>query len=429
MPASLTMDPTTTTAPEPPIQSPHHHLKHMDRDSAVALAVLLILILTAIAYYTRSHVKVKRQIDLEKQQAAERRASLRGSVASYTWYKGDDTINENNIPSSISKKDTIFKIKGVKCSGSSSSGGSGSGSTLFSLPNHPENRGRTISRAERKDRKPRRHWFSSSKEKSQDEHSWPQSIHNHPDYMFGTCTHNPPHPIPASSRSPSPCSHSQSQYKSYTHNHNHPSPQPRDQTPRHYSANHPHSHHPSLSSHPPSPTPTHNNNYIPPLTPTQATRTWWREVARHGSTTAASARLSTLETIPEPEMAFYTPHNPPPPPSWALGGRSSSSSSSLVGGRSRQSSGSRLYDWTRPGSVVRRDEGGDGEGDGDGAREVMDGYVAGGFGSVGWDVQSVRTFRDSRSEACDPKACEAVGGESARVQRTDWAAKTEQGGL
>ncbi|KAH9861855.1 hypothetical protein J1614_011608 [Plenodomus biglobosus] len=384
------MDPLSTTAPEPPVQSSPHHLRHMDRDSAIALAVLLILILSAIAYYTHSHIKVKHQIDLEQQQEAEFRASVHGSIGGPPWYNRGDGAGDRIG----SRGSSMFKMKDL---GSTVDSTASPGST-DSHGNSNTKLGGTRGRKGRQFPTTNPLTWLTSRYKARNnntnnDNDWPQSSHS--GYMFGTCTHNPPHPE-TESRPPSPCSPSTIQTPSHNHNHDHNNT---DTQPCHKSTghSHSHSHHHRSSSFPLSSSSSQPVLRIP-LTQRQADRAWWRDVARHGSTTAASAQLSTLQTIPEPEMIYYAT-----PIRIASRGAAGPSRASVADRRRRRSEGSGLYDWTRPASVVLVERAGE---------TAVEAQLPAGVGTGG----------------CNPISCSIVGGGEEGVQRTDWAVRTSDVG-
>ncbi|KAI8939101.1 hypothetical protein NX059_004938 [Plenodomus lindquistii] len=78
------MSTTTAVHSEPAIDPSLQQLKDMDRDSAVALGVILILLVVACAYYIYAHLQAKREADIEKQYVAERRETWCGNPVSDT---------------------------------------------------------------------------------------------------------------------------------------------------------------------------------------------------------------------------------------------------------------------------------------------------------------------------------------------------------
>lgn len=71
----ISAPPSAPTAISQAQQVPASHLSHVDRDSAITLGILLILIIAAALYYTHLHLKHKRQ-DIERQAEQDRRDSL-----------------------------------------------------------------------------------------------------------------------------------------------------------------------------------------------------------------------------------------------------------------------------------------------------------------------------------------------------------------
>jgi cytoskeletal protein RodZ len=61
-----------------------HPDTHIDRNSAIALSIMLFLILGAIAWYLRLHFAQKRQADLERQLQVEQGQS-ESAMESVTW--------------------------------------------------------------------------------------------------------------------------------------------------------------------------------------------------------------------------------------------------------------------------------------------------------------------------------------------------------
>ena len=107
-PTALTSN-STSISPRHPTDNAafNKSLVHMDRDSAIVLAVLLVLVLVAMAWYLRTKIKVRRQIDLERQQWRERICRTR---------RGRDVFAQNQTLSAMStlerrNKRNILKLK------------------------------------------------------------------------------------------------------------------------------------------------------------------------------------------------------------------------------------------------------------------------------------------------------------------------------
>jgi len=353
--SQFTMDSASTPAPDSSEQSIRQHLRHLDRESAVALAIILILIVSAIVYYIRSHLKIKRQMDLERQLEFERRGSMGGSMSGATWYRGGSS-HSSGSSRSTGDRSSIFKITSLPSRVESVP--STLGSAVISTGERPQKRFRWP--AFLKPGNPAAIPRSTT--------AWPQAsimpphpLDHCPYHQHGS--NNTQH---RASRSLSPHSRSNSLFHSNHSDHTH-----------------------ALDSSPPAVRSSQRDHPSP--TQARRDRTWWREVARHGSTTAASKRLSLLETIPEPGVAHEYEAPRARSRSFAAG----------RDGRGNLSMGleARLYDWTRPGpasAAVASSGGGvqgwraDGIGDGDGDRS---------FGHVVWGAEK----------------------EHEGVQSTDWA--------
>jgi hypothetical protein len=265
-------------------QPARHNESNIDRDSAIALGVILIVILAGIASFLHRRLKSKRQLDLERQTVMERRDSV-DVLRSYGTKSREEKPNfrmdglwSNRVredvicasPESISIQEKTPWTGVISVRGSTSTS-SGSISTPANTP-----------------------------EDSPGEHSPSQD---------DTIS-----PLPSPWELPTPPSQSRrkSHHRRQSSIHSIPSPllaQELQTQSRRTSAS-------STAS-----------------SPSQRDKRWWTDVARHGSTTHADARISVLESIPEPH-AIGTSENKR---------RKSEAVSKREG--ARKGSG---YDWGRP---------------------------------------------------------------------------------
>jgi hypothetical protein len=95
-------------------QSVQPSISHLDRDSAIALGVILILILAAIAWYVRLHIKTRRQADEER--ALERRDGIgRGDALRRYGARAraaDPKFRMDRMWSQDSRQDSVSTLNG-----------------------------------------------------------------------------------------------------------------------------------------------------------------------------------------------------------------------------------------------------------------------------------------------------------------------------
>jgi hypothetical protein len=97
-----------------PPSSPDNPATHIDRNSAIALSIILFLILVAIAWYLRLHLAQKRQQDLERQAQADRAGGGGGHVdpewGRVTWNRQCSSCGEETRRGRMS---SLFRLKSV----------------------------------------------------------------------------------------------------------------------------------------------------------------------------------------------------------------------------------------------------------------------------------------------------------------------------
>ncbi|KAH7081764.1 hypothetical protein BKA63DRAFT_218304 [Paraphoma chrysanthemicola] len=292
----------------------HQQLAHIDRDSAVALGSILILILAAIAYYVHLKLKGERQMSLERQMEEQRRASL--------------SSRSTAGPAERSTGNVGFRLNSLWSKAPTSR--QSSAATLLGINNEPSKRD-----------------------------TWPGSIASHSSSTVTTCVGSghssiapraldecPFHfnqrsetPSPASRTAPLPyyppiapplTARSRSNHRRTCSIHNFPIAVVAEQR------------HASLSQ-------------------IQNDKRWWDDVSRHGSSSHADRRFSALEPVPEPEVVNNdnqvhrkcpgAVHNAEARGfiGKASGGSDSSSIAEKTSGdSSRINSRIAVYDWARP---------------------------------------------------------------------------------
>jgi hypothetical protein len=123
--ASPAVDPTSVGHIQ---QSRHHGISHVDRDSAIALGVILILIFAAAAWYVHLRLKRRREADLEGQTAMGRNDRASGSDACQNSSSAPNTM----IPSF--RMDRLWSRPGRQDSVTTMQGRSSSQEKRFSWP-------------------------------------------------------------------------------------------------------------------------------------------------------------------------------------------------------------------------------------------------------------------------------------------------------
>jgi hypothetical protein len=276
---------------EPPVQP---SISHPDRDSAIALSIILILILAAIAWCVRVHIKLRRQEDEERQTALERRDSIDRADDALRRYgararAADDKFRmDHRTWSRDSRQDSVSTVDG-----STKTAGRNDGEFSDSTSASRASSTTTPARA------------GSGDESLASSHTTDQDSQH------------------ATSRSASP--HSISRKSSLDQ----PSPRSR------------HRRQPSICN-----ASLAEVQLRRPASQSQAQfdKRWWTEVARRGSAARVHRRFSVLEPIPEPggidEVVVHEQQRRKSEAGWR-------------GNRLPAETCSRSeYDWTRPSAVV-----------------------------------------------------------------------------
>ncbi|KAH7091038.1 hypothetical protein FB567DRAFT_263195 [Paraphoma chrysanthemicola] len=230
-------------------------LAHIDRDSAVALGCILILILAAIAYYVHLKLKRERQMCVERQMEEQRRDGLssRSTAGPAERGAGSMSFRMNNIWSKAPKSRQ------------------GSAATLVGSDMEPGKRA-----------------------------SWPNSISSHSSSTVTTCVGSSnssiaPHALDGCPFHLNRCSRT-------------PSPSSRTAPLLYYAPSAPpptarsRSNHRRTSSIHNLPIAVVSEQRHASLSQTQNDERWLNDVPRRGSNSQADRRFSVLESIPEPEI-------------------------------------------------------------------------------------------------------------------------------
>ena len=275
--------------------SPANSSTNIDRNSAIALSILLFLILVAIAWYLRLHFAQRRQADLERQsqtQLGSGNFEVNPVTGRVTWSRQCSSCGHGSQDTRRSRAASLLKLKSVVVR-KDSVAGSSSSSTSATTPTCLYNSGDVE----------KRKWPGLAQWRTQDSRSTtlgpnvfaihentlpltsterPSRTHSRRQSLRGSFDplplHNPIYPVPARRRS---SSLSQGAYD----------------------------------------------------------KRWWNEVARRGSTTSPTRRSSVLDAVSEPEVRDHLDE------SRGMSGSSTGSAhASWKGSRCE----SVIYDWTRP---------------------------------------------------------------------------------
>ncbi|KAF1942525.1 hypothetical protein EJ02DRAFT_166209 [Clathrospora elynae] len=374
------------TSTEPSAAPPQPN-SQIDHNAAVALAVIFFLVLGAVAWYLYSHVRVRRVLDLERQGVGERGGDM--------WFRQDSVGssrgrcgNGEEVERGGGGVGSIFSMARLSLKKGNSGLGEGrKDSVVTCSTSSSEDGSPETTPEERRRQKKHDDNFSSSlssRTPPSQHNSWlplssplpPRTIDDRPPSLQ-------PDTLPLSSTErPSP---------TYAHSRRHSHSIPSSTL---YIMN------------PPSNTPPPLPRRRATLSQTQYDKRWWAEVARRGSTSSATRRLSVLEPILEPEVR-----------GWEDGEGNvvgKSGSGGVRGDRGRNSVGaggeschkswrgsrceSMVYDWTRPtDDEVQR-----------GRRMVETGHSTG----VVWNEERKETGLDR------------TGKSDQGIQRLDWASMT-----
>ncbi|OAL52118.1 hypothetical protein IQ07DRAFT_403784 [Pyrenochaeta sp. DS3sAY3a] len=260
--------PTESSQENAPPQFTSKTISRMDRDSAIALAIILAMTLAAIVYYLHSCIKSNKQLDLERQKSQDRRwSSVSAGCETKAWPQHGSEHSYRDVKF---RNDSIFDTKTRRHKSSTSNG--------YNQTNYSDRRNSWL-----------RPNSSLSPTSKRDEHLWGPR-----DTSASTIV---PHSL--------------------------------EECPFHGHLGAPSLTHRGLEEieHDPLffPQRRRSSNSI---SQAQYDRRWWTEVARRGSTSAASRRLSVLEPILEPGVSYH---------SFPARGNSTNRRVSR-----------RVYDWTRP---------------------------------------------------------------------------------
>ena len=277
-----------------PSSSPEDANTHIDRNSVIALSIILFLVLVAIAWYLRLHYTHKRQADLEQQSRCGQ-GRFDQTTERVTWNRQCNSCGEEI---GRVRSGSLFKLKSVllrKDSVATSSSRSSSGTE-----NVQGNR-------------EKRKWPGLSQWRIQGSRTsmlGPNAFALHQNTLPLTSTERP---SPTHSRR-------QSQRGSF------------DPLPLHNPLYH-----------------TSGRRRSSSLSQDAYDKRWWNEVARRGSTTSPTRRWSILDTVLEPGVRGHTGDSRAAGGFSTVGrdhggGSTGSAHASWRGSRSE----SVMYDWRRP---------------------------------------------------------------------------------
>ncbi|KAF2027236.1 hypothetical protein EK21DRAFT_32843, partial [Setomelanomma holmii] len=280
-----------TEAPQPT----HHHLNHVDRDSAIALGSIVLLIFAVMAWYVYSRLKERRQASLERLVEEQRRDSLRRASVMRDNEVGirDIGFRMNSLWSKRSRQDSGATVVG------SDNGRERGGGKKKSWPEFVDSRSSSS---------------VATRVGSVDEGLAPHALDECPFHPRDRERWLSPHSRSASVSNYTPAP---------------PSPSARKKS----------SHRRTSSIHG-LPADVLVETRRASLSQAQEEKKWWEDVAKRGSSSHADRRFSVLEPIPEPI----------PEPGVAGDNREDAGQTGKTddGNKTRSKSLQVAYDWTRP---------------------------------------------------------------------------------